>query len=359
MTTLKSIEKVWIYGNGGFAKEVCKFLKSQGIDIVGSITKLGFEYQGTIGDASLYEENKFPIIIGVFNHKDDPVEILDYLEVLAPPRIISPASFMNMFKGKHFSKYYLATDTNHDLVRTYVNLLEEKLSDEESVKVLRGFVNYREFGDARDLVRSAYADDQYLGKTLPNPFNVEWLKGSLKWFDIGSFDGDTLRAIYSSDRNMADDSFICAEPDNVNFKKLQLTVNQLGVSVQLHQAAIGAKAGTMAFNHEGTLSARPSGSNSNSDTSAVVQVETIDEICNEFVPTHVKMDIEGGELDAIKGGLTTLKTARPKIAVSLYHKPLDIIELCEILMTNLENYSWFIRCYGAHGYDTILYGVPN
>jgi hypothetical protein len=62
---------------------------------------------------------------------------------------------------------------------------------------------------------------------------------------------------------------------------------------------------------------------------------------------------------AMQGGIKSIQKIRPKIAVSLYHKSMDVIELSQILLNNLNDYSWFIRCYGANGYDTILYGVPN
>lgn len=359
MKGLQDIDSVWIYGNGGFAQEVKAFLQNQNIEVVGHITSSGFEMGEIFGDSILYEENRAPIVIGVFNHRDDPVEILEFLEEINATKIISPAAMMNIFKDKNFSKYYL--DTNVDLKRVtdYREELIEKLYDEESIAVLDGFIQYRVTGNPRQLIRSGSAAEQYLGKTLPPPFSRDWLNGPLKWFDIGSFDGDTLRAISDSGRNMKLDEFLCAEPDIFNFQKLQSTADNLETTVNLLNVAVGEKSGEISFAHEGTLSAKQTETGSDSQTVSSVNIFTIDKICERFCPTHIKMDIEGSELSAILGGLQTLRNVRPKIAVSLYHKPLDIPELCSTLMENLEDYSWFIRCYGAHGYDTILYGLPN
>ena len=79
----------------------------------------------------------------------------------------------------------------------------------------------------------------------------------------------------------------------------------------------------------------------------------------DLSPTHIKMDIEGAEMGALTGGAYTLIKHRPKLAISLYHRHRDIVEIPLYLMKLLPNYNWFIRCYGAHGYDTILYGIPK
>lgn len=359
MTNLGDLSKVWIYGNGGFAQSVKEFLTTQNIQIIGNITQNGFCMDGIEGDSSLYQNNKYPVVIGVFNHRDNPVEIVEFLETLRVDVIITPALLMSQFKGMGFNQYYLDTDVDSEEIRDQTTQLIAALSDDESKRVLEGFLNYRETGDARAIIRSGTASDQYLGKTLPTRFKEEWLRGPLKWFDIGSYDGDTLRAIRDSGRDTQMDSFLCVEPDQINFDKLGETAKEIDASVKLLNVAIGQKTGFVDFVHEGTLSARESQAQSSNLATSSVKVMTIDEICEDFKPTHIKMDIEGAELGALLGGIKSIQKIRPKIAVSLYHKPMDVIELSQILLNNLNNYSWFIRCYGAHGYDTILYGVPN
>ena len=359
MNQILELKKVWIYGNGGFARTIRQFLKSQGVQIVGYIDRDGFYINDITGDVSLYENNKFPVVIGIFNHRDNPTEVVEFLEKLNVDMIFSPASLMNMFRGKGFNQYFLDTEMDYEVIGEELTELLNTLSDRESVRILEVFLNYRKTGDVRELIISGTASEQYLGMKLPSPFKENWLKGSLKWFDIGSFDGDTLRAMRDSGRDMKLDSFLCAEPDEINFKKLEITITGISATIKLLNVAIGEKSGFIDFSHEGTLSAKQSEFQSSTDSTKSVKVMTIDEICQNFKPTHIKMDIEGAEQSALLGGLGTIKQTRPKLAVSLYHKPMDFIELSKLLMNNLDSYSWFIRCYGAHGYDTILYGVPN
>jgi len=71
----------------------------------------------------------------------------------------------------------------------------------------------------------------------------------------------------------------------------------------------------------------------------------------------IKMDIEGSELVALMGGLETLKKYRPKLALSLYHKPNDFFELIELLSKECPFYRFYINHYTIHSEETVLYAI--
>lgn len=92
-----------------------------------------------------------------------------------------------------------------------------------------------------------------------------------------------------------------------------------------------------------------------------VNVSTIDKFCNErnVFPDLIKMDIEGAELSALKGGIKTIKKYRPQLAISIYHSNDDFINIPLYLHNNLENYKYALGHYSPSLSETVLYAVPD
>ncbi len=71
--------------------------------------------------------------------------------------------------------------------------------------------------------------------------------------------------------------------------------------------------------------------------------------------TFIKMDIEGAEYQSLLGALKTIKKYRPKLAICLYHKPEDIIEIPHIILSINPDYKLAIRHYTTCNWETVLY----
>ncbi|MGL1861913.1 MAG: FkbM family methyltransferase [Pseudodesulfovibrio sp.] len=72
----------------------------------------------------------------------------------------------------------------------------------------------------------------------------------------------------------------------------------------------------------------------------------------------IKMDIEGAEQEAIEGCGETIKTFKPKLALSAYHKPEDLYLLMEMVSDLHPGYRFYMRHYDPAGFnDTVLYAV--
>lgn len=93
----------------------------------------------------------------------------------------------------------------------------------------------------------------------------------------------------------------------------------------------------------------------------VVDVTTMDKYCsdNGIKPDLIKMDIEGAELSALRGGIETIKACRPQLAISVYHAIDDFIDIPMYLNEQLENYHYALGHYSAWIPETVLYAIPN
>lgn len=86
------------------------------------------------------------------------------------------------------------------------------------------------------------------------------------------------------------------------------------------------------------------------ETKDIEQTEKID---------FIKMDIEGAELPALKGGEKTLLKDRPQLAISIYHSIDDFCSIPLYLHGLLKNYTFKIGHYSYDLCETVLYAIPN
>ena len=73
--------------------------------------------------------------------------------------------------------------------------------------------------------------------------------------------------------------------------------------------------------------------------------------------TFIKMDIEGAELEALKGSREIIQRYRPRLAISAYHKKEDLVELPLYIKELVPEYKLYIRHYSNAGVETVLYAV--
>lgn len=82
----------------------------------------------------------------------------------------------------------------------------------------------------------------------------------------------------------------------------------------------------------------------------------IDDIV-DYAVTIIKMDIEGAEKNALSGAKETIKKYKPKLMISLYHKPNDIWELPLYVKQLVPEYKIYIRHHRTTPNDTVLYAM--
>jgi len=73
--------------------------------------------------------------------------------------------------------------------------------------------------------------------------------------------------------------------------------------------------------------------------------------------TFIKMDIEGAELNALKGAANIIARLRPKLAISVYHRPNHMIDIPLYLKSLIPDYKLYLRHYSIYPQETILYAI--
>lgn len=86
-----------------------------------------------------------------------------------------------------------------------------------------------------------------------------------------------------------------------------------------------------------------------------VKVCTLDNYIVDGVITFIKADIEGSELAMIKGAERLILSNKPKLAISIYHRPEDMFEIAEYIHSLVPEYKMAIRHHAPNMVDTVLY----
>ncbi|MBN6101595.1 FkbM family methyltransferase [Xanthomonas sp. CFBP 8703] len=78
------------------------------------------------------------------------------------------------------------------------------------------------------------------------------------------------------------------------------------------------------------------------DVSMTVPVTSIDD-ATERTATFIKLEIEGSELKALHGARETIEKNRPQMAISIYHKPEDLLTLTNFVTETDKDYKLGFR----------------
>jgi FkbM family methyltransferase len=228
-----------------------------------------------------------------------------------------------------------------------VNAAADMLADEKSKKIYLGMVKFRQTCDKKDYPFYLLKEAQYFMKEL-KPCKDE------TFIDCGAYTGDT---IYSFLRHCREYKRIIAfEPDSRVFEKLKAKYEN-NPRITLINAGVYDKDGEILFSGTGDGRSHIITDNVENDSSRGVQVKTIDGLGLEKV-SFIKMDVEGAELNALKGAEKTILRDKPKLAVCIYHSPDDMVRIPEYIHNLAPEYKLYVRHYGFIG-ETVLYAVMS
>jgi FkbM family methyltransferase len=71
----------------------------------------------------------------------------------------------------------------------------------------------------------------------------------------------------------------------------------------------------------------------------------------------LKLDVEGAEMASLRGAKESIQRFKPKLAISLYHKPNDLFEIILHIKREFPFYTCYVDHYTIHAEETVLYCV--
>lgn len=170
------------------------------------------------------------------------------------------------------------------------------------------------------------------------------------FIDCGCFDLDTSTR-FAVLQGSLDTRIIAFEPDPDNYEKCKRTIEEQHLTnVSLIQAGLWHETTTLRFHAGGVGTSFLS-----NDGEIAVPVVTLDSIVKDEPVAFIKMDIEGSEMQALRGAANTIRRDKPLCAICIYHKPGDMLEISSYLKQLVPEYQFAIRHYAVTADETVLY----
>lgn len=225
------------------------------------------------------------------------------------------------------------------------------LSDERSRLTLRHVLMAMLRADRRYL-EAVFEKDQY--------FSLSCFAGAEKesYVDAGAYVGDSVERFIWTNAGVFS-KIRAFEPSARQFHALERRVARLqdewaldDGAIEINRAALAGSAMTMsATTASGQLQSMALTAQTGGDMIAV----SLDEhLAGERV-TFIKADVEGMEMELLRGAAGTIERFRPKLAICVYHYPSDIPEISAFIQALVPQYRFALRHHSPQLMETVLY----
>jgi FkbM family methyltransferase len=287
--------------------------------------------------------------------KSTPVVIASHRVLRATQRLrglgfttVVPFAMLQVLAPDVFSPHMFYDALLDDLWthRADVQALHERLADDRSREVLAAVIGFRRTLDPAVLQPVLTEHDLYAPEGL-----FEFGSDEV-YVDAGSYDGDTIRSFIGRVQGRFDDIY-AFEPDPVTFEKLKANFRD-EPRVHPFHAGLHSHGGSLRFRDDASRGAIFA-----ADGEIEMPVTTIDDVLGDRRLTYIKMNIEGAEIDALKGGRNAIAKWRPRLAISVYHRASDLWRIPQLALELNPDYRLYLRQHDGGIIETVLYALPK
>lgn len=345
---LKNYKKIFIYGAGGWGISLQKLLAVYSIDIHAFFDRRADEI-GTINKIPAYNLDRY----NATDHdkKDSLVIIAVKLEIQKSiADSLEKKGYINHTTINSLWHYGCWINKNElfSLVHEKGNILKcaEIWTDQKSLDIY--------FRQIECYLSRFYNIYNQIDKEQYFPVGIVFGKGYSEFVDCGAYTGDTIAALTKNIGKV--NKLIAMEPDADNFKKLTSSMasekENIANEICLYPCGVWSSSKMLTFDDTQSPSCHISESGH-----SYFQCLALDDVLINYVPSFVKMDIEGAEVEALKGACQTIKKHKPDLAISVYHRIEHLWEIPLLLKSLNNNYKFYLRSYDHFNQETVLYAV--
>ncbi len=221
--------------------------------------------------------------------------------------------------------------------------LYDNLCDYRSRYVLYGILKYW-------LVYDYLMLDKIKERLFCDYFDLDILKLNQESIivDVGTFIGDTVmqfNSVYNKCKKI-----YCYEVDPYNIDIAQSNLSKYDF-VEIRQKAVASKKGEMYLYTNKADTSNTQTVFDIEEKGSVVESVALDEDIIEKID-FIKMDIEGGEQEALRGCTRHIKENKTKLAICTYHGNEDIWKIPRMVDAVRDDYNFYMRYNGGTGFPT-------
>ncbi len=312
-----------LYGMGNGADKILNVCESKGIKISGVFASDGFVREKTfhgfkICDYKTAKENFGDMVVLVCfgTGRDDVLQNIKRISKETTLYVPDVPVYGNTLFYLEFAR------KNKDKLQTVYS----SLSDEWSKKVYENTVMFKITGNPNYLYKIETEREETL--------KLSGVKCAKRFLDLGAYNGDT--ALEFLNYSNSAESIIAVEPDARSYRKLCKNTESHKVITTLN-FAISDKEETLYF------ADKKGRGSSIGEVGKVVNCTTVDALLNGEKVDYIKFDIEGNEVNAIKGAKKTILGQKPTLCIAAYHKSEDLFSIPLAVNEIRPDYKLYIR----------------
>lgn len=334
-----------IYGKGDYANTLYNFLKNNNIEI--DVILIDEKY---LNDSSVYwnevpvksvenldlqTSERYNLIIG-FSDFVTALKNLEKFNNVEKTFFFDSISFFDFFEKQILQEKW------DEFYSTYL-----MLEDNKSREIMESFIKGKLSSFPNELY-SLVEKNQYFPNDLISLTNNEI------FVDVGAYNGDTiLEFLKWSEGNYS--KIYALEPDEKNFKDLLFTIEENKLeNIEVFNTGSWSRKTKLKFNSDPLSTVK---SKFSDDGFLSIDVDSIDNITSRSEVTYIKMDVEGSELESLKGASETISKWKPKLAIAMYHKYDDLITIPQFILGLRPDYKFYLRQHMYITQELILYAI--